>query len=103
MNTINHAYLLNAIKQEEMKITNSQLKEIASSDPAYLKLLVIQRHKERLEINELQRQVIKDHHSSFADPSRLGAQLGKGSFLRNQVKKDDFGKKKPLMFSVDLI
>jgi len=57
--------------------------QLAPVDPSLLKLIISERHMERVEEIKLEREVIKQHNSSFADPTRIGAKLGQSSFFKN--------------------
>ena len=97
MNMINHAKLIQGIKQMEESKLCKTLIQFENSDPMYLKEFIHENHKERINKNEIQREVIRDHRQGIADPGRLAATSENRMFFRDYIKTDDFGRKRHIV------
>lgn len=96
--------LVKTLEMKEQTILTEMIDQLAPADPQLLKIIVSQRHRQRIDQTLEERDVIQQHNSSFADPSRIGAKLAKKqSFYKNFKKKDKFGKKKQWLDPIDYI
>ena len=94
MPKLNLTRLKSAIEFQEQQNLTDLLDSINGAEPSLMRYIVSSQHKLSVDQAREQRQVLKEHKTSFADPCRIGAQSGKNTYYKNFKKKDNFGRKK---------
>ena len=94
---INHAQLVQGIKEKEEKRTQKLMVYNMRSEPRYLKEIFRIKHTERQIKNVNKREVRENHRAGIADPGNLAKKLEQRMFFKEYIKTDDTGHKKHIV------
>ena len=85
--------LINEVQQGEELRLRKQIENFAYNKAAFLKEILYEKHKERVQKSQIKREVYESHKIGIGDPSRLAAYLEKRLYFKEHIKVDVTGKK----------